>query len=726
MAIYFNSETKTFFLEGKDYTYAFGINEVNYPEHYYFGARIGRDDLRYALGTGGASTEAAVPGAVYANTGKMSYNNYGAELSTYGTGDYHECSLAILFPNGSRLNEFLYESHEILAKKPRIPGMPSLSGGETLVLHLKDKHSEMKVNLYYTVYEDAAILARRAEIVNGTADTVSLLRAYSFTLNLPRNDYDILSLEGAWARERRPQRIPMHHGVVSIDSKTGSSSAPLNPFMAVLARNTDEYQGEAIGVNLVYSSSFVLKAQADTKGRSRIMGGINDFDFNWRLDAGETFCTPEVVIAYSGNGLNAMSQAFHDVYRRYLINPRYVTAHRPVLINNWEATYFNFNNERLMGIIDVVKGSGIDTFVLDDGWFGARASDNAGLGDWVVNTEKLEGGLRPVIEHCHAAGMKFGLWFEPEMVNPNSDLYRAHPDWAIHAPGIPDCLSRNQMVLDLTRAEVRDYIVESVSRILRENEIDYVKWDFNRSLTANWSEGLPAERQQEFHHRYALGLYDICERIVNGFPQIFFEGCAGGGARFDPAMLYYFPQIWTSDDTDANMRTEIQYGTSMCYPLSAMSCHTSICPNHQTGRTTDFKTRSDIAHLGATGYELDTKQMTAEEVAQVSGQVAEYHEMEDLVLNGDLYRLEDPFASNYFAFAIVAKDKSEAHITFYRRLNRPNDEVKHIRLRGLDPDATYEVRELGIRLNGATLMNVGIFFPGTGDFSTKTYHLKTV
>ena len=723
MAIYYDQNIQTFFLEGRNLSYVFGINETNFVEHYYFGARIGRDDLRYALACGGDYAESAVPGLT--NSARNSYNNYGAELSTYGSSDYHECSLQIMFPNGSRLNEFLYDSHEILSEKPAITGMPSLSGGETLRLTLKDKNSEVKVNLYYTVYEDVSVICRHMEVTNATAEDLKLLRAYSFTLELPRNNYDVLTLEGAWARERYPERIPMHHGVVSVDSKAGASSGRLNPFMAVLDRNTDEYQGNAIGINLVYSSSYVLKAEVGSKGSSRVMGGINDFDFSWKLAAGETFETPEVVIAFSDNGINAMSQTFHDAYRRYLIQSSYVTAHRPIVINNWEATYFNFNNERLMGIIDVVKDSGIDTFVLDDGWFGARSNDKAGLGDWVVNTDKLHGGLKTIIDYCHNAGLKFGLWFEPEMVNPNSDLYRAHPDWAIHVPGIEPCLGRNQMVLDITREEVRDYIVEAVSKILREHAIDYVKWDFNRVLTENYSLGLPADRQQEFHHRYALGLYDLCERLVNGFPEIFFEGCAGGGGRFDPAMLHYFPQIWTSDDTDAYMRTQIQYGTSICYPLSAMSCHTSICPNHQTGRTTPFATRSDIAHLGATGYELDTKKMTGEEIAEVAGQVKAYHEMEDLVLNGDLYRIENPCESNYFAFVLVAKDKSEAHITAFRTLCRANDEVKRIYPKGLAPNAVYEIRELGIKLTGSTIMQVGLVLPNAPvDFKTFVFHLK--
>ncbi len=726
MAIYFHEETKTFYLEGKDISYVFGINETNFPEHFYFGSRIGRDDMRYALANGGDCAETAVPGCL--KPWRTNYNNYWAEISTYGSGDYHEPSLQILFPNGSRLNEFLYDSHEILSEKPAIPGMPSLKGGETLRLNLKDKNSEMRVALYYTVYEDVSILCRRMEVINGTAEDVKLLRAYSFTLELPRMDYDLLTLEGAWARERAVERYPLHHGISMIDSKSGASSHKLNPFMAILDKNTDEFHGQAIGVNLVYSASHVLKADVGSRGTTRIMGGINDFDFSWTLGAGETFATPEVVIAYSENGIGEMSRTYHDAYRKYMINPRYVQAHRPVVINNWEATYFDFNNKRLMDIIDVVKGSGIDTFVLDDGWFGKRDSDHSGLGDWKVNTVKLEGGLKTIIDYCHQSGLKFGLWFEPEMISPDSDLYREHPDWAIQVPDVVPALGRFQLVLDITRDEIRDYVVESVSEILRTHEIDYVKWDFNRNLTENYSRALPPERQQEYHHRYALALYDICERLVNGFPHIFFEGCAGGGGRYDPAMMYYFPQIWLSDDTDAVMRTQIQYGTSICYPLSVMSCHTSICPNHQTGRTTPFKSRADIAHLGATGYELDTKQMTEAEVAEVSEQIKDYHEMEDLILQGDLYRFESPFESNYFGFAVVAKDKSEAHITVMRTLCRPNDEVKRIYPKGLDENAVYEVRELkGRRLHGSTIMRRGIVIPfKPEDFATFVYHLKKV
>lgn len=722
MSIVFHEDSKTFYLEGKNITYAFFINRLGFPEHLWFGDRVGRDDLTYARATGGTCSEVIIPGTE--SKQKEYYNRYLAEYPTYGIGDYHECAIQLLYPNGSRINNFVYESHEILSVKPDIPGMPSMRGGETLVLTLKDKYSEVYVRLYYTVYEDSAVVARHSEIVNRTRTPLYITRAYSFNLDLHGNNYEMLSFYGAWATERCPERIPLHHGVVSIDSKRGASSATLNPFMAIVTPDTTEDSGKAYGINLVYSSSYVLKAECDPKGDTRLLGGINDFDFRWLLDAGESFSTPEAVICYSPNGLGGMSREYHDAYRTHLINPRYAHARRPIVINNWEATYFDFDNERLMSIIDAVKGTGIDTFVLDDGWFGNRNNDRAGLGDWVINTKKLSGGLKPVIDHAHKAGMKFGLWFEPEMVNPDSDLYRAHPDWAIHVPGITPSPSRNQLVLDITRKDVREYIVDSVSAVLSENEIDYVKWDFNRTLTENFSVQLPAERQQEMHHRYALGLYDLCERLVNGFPQVFFEGCASGGARFDPAMLFYFPQIWTSDDTDANMRAEIQYGTSFCYPLSTMSCHTSICPNHQTHRTVPFSSRADIAHLGATGYELDTTKITEEELREIPEQIRAYHEMEDLVLEGDLYRLEDPTVSNYFGFEIVSKDKRKAHITVMRSVFRPNDEVKRIYPKGLDDQTKYTVSELNITLSGSTLMALGLVVPSKArDFNTFVFNI---
>lgn len=724
MSIYFNRESKTFYLESKDITYAMKLHHLGYLEHVYFGARIAREDVEHIIARNQRCFNNAAPNT---NDYWSALNNMCLEMPVYGNGDFRECMIQIEQPNGSRLCDMKYDSHEILDKKPALCGMPSVRGGETLVITLKDTVYDLSVKLYYTVFEDVSTILRHAEIINGCGHPINIRRAYSFAIDLPQNDYDLISLCGGWGRERQIERTPMHHGTFMLDSKRGSSSAILNPFMAAVSKDATEYNGKVYGFNLIYSSSWALKAQAGQDGNSRILGGINDFDFSWKLDSGDKFTTPEAVLVYSDNGMNAMSQTFHDTYRKYLINPRFVTAKRPVVINNWEGTYFEFDNERLMSIMDAVAGTGIDTFVLDDGWFGIRDNDDKSLGDWVVNTDKLKGGLKTVIDHCHSLGMKFGLWFEPEMVSPNSDLYRAHPDWCIRTPDYNPVLSRNQLILDITRPEVRDHIVETISKVLNENEIDYVKWDSNRNMTENYSLALPEDRQKEYHHRYALGLYELCERLVNGFPNVIFEGCSGGGARFDGAMLHYFPQIWTSDDSDAYMRTKIQYGTSMCYPLSAMSCHTSICPNHQTGRTLPFSSRADIAHLGATGYELDTTKMTEEEKAEVPKQVAAYHEMEDLVLEGDLYRLENPFNSNYFCFELVSKDKSRAHITYMRSLCIPMAETKRIYPRGLDPEALYSVREFDLTLTGKTIMNAGLIVKvPDGDFKTLAIHIDRV
>ena len=731
MAITFESSTKTFYLDGKGVTYVFYINEYGYAEHMYFGKSIGHDDLREMRLLGAKSCPITNPryytDASVADAKIHSYNHFPSELAFFGTGDYREPAVEITQTDGNRVTELLYDSHEILALKPKISGMPSMSGDETLVLHLKDKVNGFACDLYYTVYDDCGVIARRAVYKNMGKSVVMLDRAYSFSLSLPRNDYDIISLYGVWAKERHVERTPQHHGVFSVDSKRTASSATLNPFIAVVEKETSEQMGNAYGVSLVYSSSYALKVEGTSEGRTLVTGGINDFDFRWKLDVGEELETPEVIIAYSDEGLGGMSRQLHDAMRSHLINPAYVRKSRPIVINNWEGTYFNFDNDKLKSIAKAVAGTGINTFVLDDGWFGERNHDRAGLGDWVVNTKKLEGGLSEIIRYVNSLGMKFGLWFEPEMVNEDSDLFRAHPDYAIGVPDRPRCYSRHQYVLDITRKEVRDYIVESVNKILKEHNIEYVKWDYNRNVTESYSFDREPERQADFAHRYALGLYDLCDRIVSANPNVIFEGCAGGGARFDPAILYYFPQIWTSDDSDAEERTYIQYGTSLAYPLSAMSCHVSVVPNHQTKRTTMLSTRVDIAHLGATGYELDTSEFTDEDRERTRLQVEEYKKMERLVLDGDLYRTEDPHTSNFFGFMLVSKDKNEAHLTAYRSLGGAEHEVKYLKVAGLDPDKTYKVTGFEATFKGSTLMNIGLpMLMKRDDFITQKHHFTAV
>ncbi len=723
MSIKYYENIKTFFLDGKGVTYAFRINRFGYAEHLYFGKTIAHDDLSYTFAMGAQAALGTIPGI---DEGLNScYQSFPSELTFYGTGDYREPTVKVTNPAGDRLTQLHYKSYEILDKKPsKLGGMPSMEGGETLVIHLEDSVSGFACDLLYTVYDDTPVIARQAVYKSLSPDVIKLDRAYSFNLSLPAGDYDMISLYGAWAKERHIDRAPLTHGVRYIDSKRTTSSHTLNPFIAIVSPDATETAGDAYGFSLVYSSSFVLKAEKITDGSVNVLGGINDMDFSWKLSGGEYFVTPEVIIAYSPDGIGGMSRAYHDALRDHIANPRFAHKERPVVINNWEGTYFNFDTEKLKRIADGVVGTGIDTFVLDDGWFGIRNSDRSGLGDWFVNEEKLQGGLDAIINYVNSLGMKFGLWFEPEMVNEDSDLYRAHPDYAIAAPDRPNCYSRHQYILDITREEVRDYIVNAVNTILKKHNIEYVKWDYNRNVTESYSIGREPDRQAEFSHRYALGLYDLCERIIEANPDVFFEGCSGGGGRFDPAMLHYFAQSWTSDDTDAEERTKIQYGTSIVYPLSAMSCHVSEVPNHQTGRLTKNGTRVDIAHLGPTGYELDASKFTDEDRARVKKEVEAYREISPLILNGDLYRTESPFDGNFFTETVVSKDKKKALIVAYRRLGGVNCEIKKIKAAGLDPDKRYVVKELGRTLSGSTLMNVGWSpaFPG-GDFSSVRYTL---
>lgn len=720
MSISFNKETKTFYLESKDVSYVMCVNEFGYLQHQYFGKRIGKDELSHTLRLQDRGQESSLPDATKRY---HTLNQYLLECPTFGKGDYRESMLALNDSIGSRMSDYKYVSHKIVNKKPAIDGMPSLRDGKTLIITLFDAFNGSELKLYYSVYEDVPVIARRAEITNKSKKSLMIDRAYSACLDLYDNKWEAISLYGAHLRERFIDRTPLHHGTFAIDSKRGSSSAQLNPFLALVRKTTTEDYGEAIGVNLVYSGNFAIKAQVNQIDNTRLLVGINDYDFEWELRKGEKFSTPEAVFVYSDAGLGKMSRAFHDLYRDHLINPNFVKAPRPIVINNWEATYFNFDEKKLCAIVDSVKGTGIDTLVVDDGWFGKRDDDTTSLGDWFINEPKLPRGLTPIIDYAHANGMKFGLWFEPEMISEDSELYRAHPDWLIHVPGLKPCTGRVQHILDLSRKEVCDYIISVVSNILKTHEIDYVKWDYNRTFTENYSVALK-NRSKEIYHRYMLGLYRVCEELVNGHPNIFFEGCASGGCRFDPAMAYYFPQIWTSDDTDAQMRTLVQYGTSMCYPLSLMSCHVSVCPNHQTGRTTAFKSRADIAHLGATGYELDTTKLSCDELAQIKEQVEDYKKMEDLVLNGDFYRLNSPFDENLFAVQIVSKDKARSHITTMRTLVLANSPVNKIYPKGLDEKTLYCVKELGKNLLGSTIMNCGLLCKydyKTADFATLTF-----
>ena len=497
--------------------------------------------------------------------------------------------------------------------------------------------------------------------------------------------------------------------------------------MALVGANTTENEGVAYGFNLVYSGSHEFISELSPYKRVRITAGISSFDFAWVLEPGESFVTADAVLVFSNEGLGKMSRTFHDLYREHLIEKKFVKSPRPIVINNWEATYFDFTVEKLCSMIEKVKGTGIDTFVLDDGWFGTRNNDCQGLGDWFINETKLPNGLKPIADCCHRNGLKFGLWFEPEMVNPDSNLFRNHPDWAIMEQGRPYCTGRTQCVLDMGREDVRNYLKERLTTIIAENDVEYVKWDMNRPLTENFSSNLPAKRQKEVHHRFTLGYYDVISHLRKTFPDLIIEGCAGGGARFDAGALAYTPQIWTSDNSDAYNRTLIQYGTSMCYPLSSMSCHVTVSPNHQTGRITSLKSRCDIAYLGATGYELDPTKFSNEEIKTIKARNKAYRKDENLIQTGDLYRLCSPFTSDTFAEIVVSKDRKRAIMVAMQIHSNPNPTPTLIKVHGLDENKTYLIEETGEIATGGALKYGGIRIPRIfSDYATELYHFKQI
>ncbi len=723
--ITFDNQNKIFYISGKTYSYVMCVNAVGLLQQLYYGKRIEPTDgcfVRDAQGSGWAT-----PNPQDINNDMCTDWMLG-ECGSYAHGDFHSPTVTVRRSDGGAVSRFKYARHSIINGAIKIEGMPCVrKADETLIITLKDDFSDTEIDLNYSVSNGSDVLVRNLVARNVGNEAVNLAKAFSFCVDLPDfADFSVMCLAGNWASERTPVVTPLKAGTFRADSSRGYSSHQMNPFLGVLINDCNENSGECYGFNLIYSGSFALTAEVNPYHRLRVQGGINDEMFGWHLECGGSFVTPQVAICYSASGIGNMSREFHDFYRECIINPDYVYKRRPIVINNWEGTYFDFNNEKLFDIIDAAKDTGIDTFVLDDGWFGKRDSDKTGLGDWFVNENKLNGGLKAVIDRCKQNGLNFGLWFEPEMVSEDSDLYRNHPDWAIHKDGVQLCRSRNQLVLDFSRKEVVDYIYDVIAKILKENDISYVKWDKNREITESYTASLPADRQGEFSHRYTLGFYDLVNRLTTDFPNVFFEGCASGGGRFDGGALYYHPQIWTSDDTDALERTKIQWGTSICYPVSSMSCHVSACPNHQTQRITPFSTRGAIASLGATGYELDMSKLTAEEKRLVCEQTAAYRKIDELVLTGDLYRITNPFETNYFCEMIVAKDKSCAYVVGERFRGDPCDHDRVVKLNGLDANKKYCVEELNLIASGAALMNVGLLYPRLPDCGSWTWHITEV
>ena len=544
-------------------------------------------------------------------------------------------------------------------------------------------------------------------MINQGRETCYLESLASLSLDLPDADYEWLQLSGAWARERHIKERPLQQGIQSIESTRGISSPHHNPFVALKRPETTEFSGPVLGAALVYSGNFLIQTEVDTYDVTRLQLGINPFGFEWKLAAGQSFTSPEALLVYSEQGLNGMSQVFHQLFRRRLARGYWRERARPVLINNWEATYFDFSEDQLLELAEKAQEVGVELFVLDDGWFGQRTNDRAGLGDWFVNPERLPKGLGSLAERIHGLGMQFGLWFEPEMVNKDSQLYRTHPDWLLAVPDRQPHHGRNQFVLDYSRPEVVDEIFERLSAVIEEAQLDYIKWDMNRPLTDVFSAAWPANQQGEIFHRYVLGVYDLYERLISRYPSLLFESCSSGGGRFDPGMLYYAPQAWTSDDSDAIERLKIQYGTSLLYPLSSMGAHVSIVPNHQTNRMAPLKTRGNVAFFGSFGYELDLNQLNPEELAEVREQIAFYKHHRELIHNGTFYRLQSPFKGDgQTAWMVASQDQNTALLGTFKVLNQVNRSHQRLQLKGLAADKVYQLE--GRTYTGAELMRVGL------------------
>ncbi len=731
MSIFFDHEKKIFKLDTPTTSYVLGISPTGYLFHYYYGARVPECDLAYLKPahrlTGFGATVPEV-----AEEGNACLDILWQEYPTNGLGDDRTAALQIRGANGNACTDIRYASHTITPGKPALAGLPATytnadDEADTLELTCTDALTGATVTLLYTAFNHLDVITRSVRVENKGTAPFSLERILSTSLDLPDHDYDMLALEGRWAKERTLTRRPLGPGTQGIGSRRGASSHTNNPFLALARHGGSEESGEVYGFSFVYSGSFEAQVEVDSMGFSRVTMGIHTADFTWRLEPGETFTAPEVVMTFSQGGIGTMSRTYHKLYRYNLCRGEWKTKKRPILVNNWEATYFKFNGDKLVDIARDAADLGIEMLVMDDGWFGHRENAKSSLGDWTVNEEKLGGPLSALVERVNALGLKFGIWFEPEMISPDSDLYRAHPDWCLHVDGRRGSLGRNQLVLDMSRPEVRDNIFEQMSAVLSSANIEYVKWDFNRNLTEVGSAALPPERQGETAHRFMLGVYDLLERLLTAFPHLLLEGCSGGGGRFDPGMLYYSPQYWTSDDTDAIERLEIQYGTSIVYPPSTMSAHVSASPNHQTKRVSSFKTRGDVAMAGAFGYELDLTTLTDEERDLVRKQVADYHKYYNVVQNGDYYRLINPTVdagrnTSAAAWMSVSQDKREALFT-YVVMRTHTSVARYIRLRGLDPDRIYVDQESGARYSGALLMNAGLNLSGVWqDGESRVWH----
>lgn len=729
--IYFNESNRIFTLQTKNSTYQIKVDKYNFLSHIYYGNKISEGEMDYLIKEN--SIVFTVNPAEAEDRG-FSLETLPQEYSSCGIGDYRISSINVTDYNGARIFSPKFIGYKINNGIKKIDGMPHIYENKdkpkTLEIYLKDFTSNLEIALNYTIIYDKDIIARSATFKNSSQYSIKLNKIMSSSLDFLNNyDLDIIHFHGRHAMERNFERISIPYGITSFSSNRGSSSHQQNPAIILCEKNTTEDFGNCYGLSLVYSGNFLIEVEKDQIDQIRINMGINSENFEYSLEENEIFETPQVIMTFSSNGLSKLTHNFHNVIRNNICRGDYKLKSRPVLINNWEATYFNFDDEKIFNIAKQASSLGIDMFVLDDGWFGKRDNDNCSLGDWYVNKNKFKNGLENVINKINDLGMKFGLWFEPEMISEDSDLYRKNPEWAIKIPNRSPSKSRNQLVLDMTRDEVVEYIFETMSKIIDNANIEYIKWDMNRNISDAFSLSLPKEKQGEFYHKYILGIYKLLEKLVKKYPYILMEGCSGGGGRYDIGMLYYFPQIWCSDNTDAIERLEIQYGTSFIYPISTVGSHVSAIPNHQTGRNTPINTRGVVAMSGSFGYEMDLNLLSDIDKEIVKKQVACYKNYQSLIYNGLYYRLSSPIYDNYTAWQFVSEDLKETLVNVVVTKVRANKLSLIIKLKGLCKNKKYYIDNYNpnIIYTGEMLMNGGISINNpVGNFPAYQFYIKSI
>ncbi|HEY2451651.1 MAG TPA: alpha-galactosidase [Scandinavium sp.] len=727
--ITWNAEKQFFHLQNQQVSYVLGIAHERYLVHCYWGKRIATfsqpDDYPKLDRSSFSPTPADWPDRTF------SLDTVLQEYPGHGAGDYREPAFEVRYADGNQVSNLHYVSHRIVAGKPSLEGLPATwtdlpAEAETLLILMADPVTHLEVELSYSLFSDLPVVARNTRITNRSNQPLRLLRALSCAVDFPDSEFEQIQFPGAWARERQLHRQPLNPGITVLDSKRGASSTHQQPFIGLVRPHTTEMQGEAWGLHLVYSGNFTARTEVDAYQQTRVLLGINPHGFGWQLAPQASFQTPETVLAWSESGLNGLSHAFHELYRDYLVRGEHRHKTRPILANNWESTYFDFNEEKLLQFAHSAKALGVELLMLDDGWFGERNDDTSSLGDWFINRQKFPNGLRPLIDQVHGLEMKFGLWFEPEMISRRSELFAKHPDWVLNAGQQPLSEGRNQYILDLGRPEVRDAILQQLSRFLDTHPIDYIKWDMNRNMSEVGSSTALPEQQQETAHRYILGLYALLEALTERFPHILFECCAGGGGRFDPGMLFYMPQAWVSDNTDAASRVHIQYSTSVMYPPIMQCAHVSEVPNHQMGRATSMGMRGAVAMSGNYGLMLDLMRRNDERDEAVRQQIAFYKQHRQLLQFGTFWRLVSPWErTDFAAWMFVSPDKSEALLMAFSLVSHASAPLQKICLAGLDPAALYQLDDVPQPVGGDELMYRGIFVnpPLSRDYTSRVWHL---